>query len=223
MTQDERRARLKEWLASVYENVTEAVINEYIFWQVQDIIRNNPELQSTSSAFFGWMGSTFVHSTALAIRRQLDKDENSVSLYRFLLELQKFPELISRAYHRSLYNRPEYPDERAEHMANYTYNRSVGENADELDVNAIQQEIDSLRAVSERVHHYADRVVAHYDARGLQQQTPNFTDLSECLTVLEKLVLRYVLLLNGAWQDSLLPSFQYDWKSVFRIAWISEV
>jgi hypothetical protein len=73
---------------------------------------------------------------------------------------------------------------------------------------------------SETLHHYADRVIAHYDSRGLAQPTPKFSDISDCLAVLEKLVLRYVLLLNGAWQDSLLPTFQYDWKRVFRIPWI---
>ncbi len=129
MTVEERRDRLKKWLESVYSDVTEAVVNHHIFWEVQEIIRNNPELQNTSSAFYDWMGSTFVHSTVRAVRRQLDTDKKCVSLHRFLLELQDSPELISRAYHRSLYVRPEYSAECAEHMANYTYNRHVGDNA----------------------------------------------------------------------------------------------
>jgi hypothetical protein len=79
-----------------------------------------------------------------------------------------------------------------------------------------------LKIASENLHHYADRLVAHYDKRGLEGSTPKFNDLRECLPVLEKLVLRYVLLLNGAWQDSLLPTFQYDWKHVFRIPWIRD-
>lgn len=173
MTEDGRRARLKEWLTSIYDNVTEAVINDHIFWEVQNTIRNNPELQNTSSAFYDWMGSTFIHSTVLAIRRQLDRDENSVSLYRFLTELQNFPGLISRGYHCSLYMRPEYSREFGQHLPNSTYNNHVGENATVLDTSVIQQEINSLRTVSERVHHYADRVVAHYDERGLQQPAPS--------------------------------------------------
>jgi hypothetical protein len=220
MTEDERRDRLRGWFDTVYDSVTEAVINDHIFWEVQDTIRNNPELQNTSSAFYDWMGSTFIDSTALAIRRQLDRDDKSVSLYRFLMELQKYPELISRIYHRTLYVRPEYPEARSEHMANYTYNKFVGVNEEVLDVTTIQQEIDSLKAVSKTVHHYADRVVAHYDTRGLQQDPPKFTDLSESLSVLEKLVLRYLLLLKAVGQRTLLPTFQYDWKRVFRIAWI---
>lgn len=222
MTADERRARLKKWLDTIYGEVTEAVINKHIFWEVQEIIQNNPKLQNTSSAFYDWMASTFVHSTVLSIRRQLDTDKNCISLLHFLTELQKYPELISRSYHCSLYTRLEYSAEFADRLANGTYDRHVGKNASALDVGVIQQEITSLKAVSERLHHFADRTVAHYDARGLQQAIPKFDDLTECLNTIEELVLRYLLLLKGISQDSLLPTFQYDWKRVFRTQWLPE-
>lgn len=166
------------------------------------------------------MASTFVHSTVLAVRRQVDSDRNSVSIMRFLRELQKYPELISRSYHEALYSRPEYSVDFALSAARHTYDRYVGPNANVLDVNTIQNEVQRLKTSSEKIHHYADRVVAHYDSRGLTQETPKFDDVSDCLRLIEELVLRYVLLLKGAWQDSLLPTFQYDWKRVFRLTWI---
>jgi hypothetical protein len=218
MTLEERRNRLRTWLDCIYSNVTEAVINQHIFWEVQDIIRDNPQLQNASSAFYVWMGSMFVHSTVLAVRRQLDTDKKSISLHRLLLELSKYPELISRDYHRSLYS--QLAKEFADDMATYTYDKNVGVDATTLDPAAVQQEIDSLKSASEKLHHYADRVVAHYDACGLQQPTPKFEELTECLSLMEKLVLRYLLLLKGASQEKLLPTFLYDWKEVFRTPWI---
>jgi hypothetical protein len=197
------------------------VINEHIFWEVLEIIRKNPQLQSESSAFYDWMGSTFVHSTTLAVRRQVDQDKNSVSLLRFLMELQKFPDLISREYHRSLYERPDYDKKFADSMARHTYDRHVGVGDANLNTGALQQEIDSLIDASQKLHHYADRLVAHYDTRGLERPTPKFEDLTSCLATLEKLVLRYLLLLKGAGQEKLLPTFTYDWKQVFRIPWIA--
>lgn len=220
MTLEERRVRLRDRLDRIYENATEAIINQHIFWEVQDIIRNNAELQNASSAFYQWMASTFVHSTVLAVRRQIDSDQKSLSLMRFLLELQKYPELISRSYHETLYSRPEYSVDRARSAARHTYDKFVGQDAQVLDVSTVQNEIQRLKASSEKIHHYADRVVAHYDSRGLNQDTPKFNDVTECLKVIEELVLRYILLLKGAWQDSLLPTFQYDWKSIFRLTWI---
>ena len=222
MTVEERRVHLKRWLERVHGSVTEAVVNQHIFWEVQQIIRDNPQLQSTSSAFYDWMASTFAHSTVLAVRRQLDTDRNSISLHRFLLEVRKFPKVISRSYHRSLYVRPEFSTAYANNMANHTYDIQVGKDANELDVSAVNLEIEALKAASEVIHHYADRIVAHYDNRGLERDSPKFDDLTHSLSVIEKLVLRYGLLLNGASQTSLLPTFQYDWKSVFRIAWLPQ-
>jgi len=220
MTLENRRERLTEWIGCIENNVAEAIVNQHIYWEVQTIIRDNPQLQSVSSAFYVWMDSTFVHSTALAIRRQLDKDRNSISIRRFLEELRSRPELISRDYHRSLYSRPEYNREHADYLANYTYDRHVGAGASVLDATTIEQELSALLDRSQVLHHYADRVVAHYDARGLTQPRPKFNDLENCLGLLEKLVLRYMLLLKGVSQESLLPTFLYDWKSVFRVKWL---
>jgi len=221
LTMEERRNRLRTWLDRIQSNVTEAIINQHIFWEVQDIIRNNHELQDSSSVFYIWMGSTFVHSSVLAVRRQLDKDERSVSLLQFLLELKEYPELVSRNFHRSLYNEPAYGTERSDDMANYTYDKFVGVKATSLNPATVQQEIDSLKAASERLRHYANRNVAHYDGRGLQHPTPKFEELTECLALMEKLILRYLLLLKGTSPDKLLPTFAEDWKQVFRAAWIT--
>jgi hypothetical protein len=218
MTLEERRSRLNKRLDIIKENVTEALINQHIFWEVQGVIRHNPQLQNIPSAFYQWMWSTFVHSSALAVRRQVDRDRKSVSLLRFLTEVRECPDLISRDYHRSLYGR--YAKELADELARLTYDKHVGAGASKLDRNTVQQEIDSLHKASKTIHHYADRTVAHYDTRGLSEPVPKFADLEECLKVLEKLVLRYLLLLKGASQSTLLPTFMYDWKAVFTIPWI---
>jgi len=225
MTLEQRRNRLTTWFDCIFDNVTEAVIHQHIFWEVQEIIRNNPQLQNASSAFYTWMGASFVHSTVLAVRRQVDRDKNSVSLLRFLLELQKFPDLISRQYHRSLYKRLEHDQQPeysgfADDMANGTYDRHVGKGEDTLVADTLRSEIHSLISASQELHHYADRAVAHYDARGLERPIPKFDDLTICLAVLEKLVLRYLMLLKGIAQGKLLPTFQYDWKTVFRVQWL---
>jgi len=219
ITLDERRGRLSKWLDIIKENVTEAVINQHIFWEMQDIIRHNPQLQKTPSAFYQWMGAAFVHSSALAVRREVDRDPKSVSLVRFLTEVRDRPDLVSREYHRSLYDRLG-DKELADDLARRTYDRHVGASATALDQNTVQQEIDSLQKTSKIIRHYANRAVAHYDTRGLSEPVPSFADLGECLRVLETLVLRYMLLLKGASQSTLLPTFMYDWKAIFRIAWI---
>jgi hypothetical protein len=218
MTPEQRRSRLVKWLDIIVEDAVEAITNRGIFWEVQDIIQNNPQLQKSSSAFRQWMFSTFVHSSALAVRRQVDRDTNSVSLLRFLTEVREHPDLISFDYHRSLYGRLD--KELGDDLARRVYDKHVGENSTELDRGMVQKEIDELLAKSKTIHHYADRTVAHYDARGLGgEPEPTFPELEECLRFLEELVLKYLLLLKGGAPRSLSASFTYDWKAIFRIPW----
>ena len=164
------------------------------------------------------MSSNFANSTVLAVRRQVDNDRKSVSLLRFLAELKEFPSLISREYHRTLYHRPEFPDGQAAVI----YDDHVGKGLTELNVDTVQQEIDSLKAAAQRLQHYADRRVAHFDTRGPEGPTPKFDDLTNCLALIEKLVLRYLMLLKGVSQSSLLPPYDYDWKAIFRIPWATD-
>jgi hypothetical protein len=219
MTLEKRRSRLEKWLNIVAENVAEAITNQDIFREVQDIIWNNPQLQKRPSGFYQWMLSTFVHSSALAVRRQVDRGKDSLSLLKFLREVYEHPDLISFDYHRSLYGR--LTKDLGDDLARRMYDKHVGKNSTELDKGKVQQEIDELLAKSKTIHHYADRTIAHYDARGLYDEpVPTFLELEECLRFLQELVLKYLLLLKGGAPRSLSVSLTCDWKAVLRIPWI---
>jgi hypothetical protein len=220
MTMEKRRSRLEKWLNTIAEDVTEAITNQDIFREVQDIIRNNPQLQKRPSAFYQWMLSTFVHPSALAVRRQVDRGKDSVSLRKFLLEVYEHSDLISFNYHRSLYGR--LTKELGDDLARRMYDKHVGKNSTELDRGKVQQEIDELLAKSKTIHHYADRIIAHYDARGLcGEPVPTFLELEACLGFLQELVLKYLLLLKGGAPRSLSASLTYDWKAIFRMPWLA--
>jgi hypothetical protein len=77
-----------------------------------------------------------------------------------------------------------------------------------------------MKVLASNVEHLADRRYAHYDPRGLTAPRPTFQDIGNCLRLFQKLILRYKLLLKGAAQATLLPTFLYDWKEVFRRPWI---
>lgn len=219
MTDQERLRRALKWLDIIAAEVIELLINNYVFWEVQKIIRANRKLQQTESIFFEWMGSVFAHSAAVGVRRQAGLSDQGISLRRLLVELQRHPHLVTREYHRNLYKDKSARVQRAVDKAYDTY---VGLGRTELDPARIQEDIDLLSAASEKIRHYTDRVVAHHDQRGLGKPVPAFHDLSNCLLEMDELVLKYSELMKGEAKITLLPTFLYDWKSIFRIPWIED-
>ena len=61
MTENERRTRLIGWLEVIYKDVQDLVIDNYLFWELQAIVRNNPRMRECSGLFTQWMASSFVH------------------------------------------------------------------------------------------------------------------------------------------------------------------
>ena len=47
-----------------------------------------------------------------------------------------------------------------------------------------------------------------------------FNELTDAVQLLEKLTIKYVALIKAEVYSTLLPTFQYDWKEIFRFAWI---
>ena len=207
---EQRRDKLKNWLDRIRPSVTEAVINDYLFWELQSIIQHNEFLAESSSVLFTWIGSTYVNSSVLAVRRQLDTDEDSISLRRLLLNIAEEPKVLSREYYRTVGGR----------SADFTYDKQVGVGATVVSGAAVQSEIQSLIDASERLLHFADRTVAHYDKRGIKKALPKFEEITRCLGIMEGLVIRYQLLLKGVWQERLLPPLD-DFQRLFRVPWIA--
>jgi hypothetical protein len=208
MTDLERLQRVLQWLDIISSEVIELITNNYIFWEVQSIIRANPRLQKAESAFYEWMGSVFAHSAAMGVRRQASLNDQSVSLHRLLDELKTYPNLVSRDFHRNLY--AHFGSDHILESADKIYDEYVGYQLGALDPSQVQKDIDSLVQASRKIHYYADRVVAHYDPKGLNHIVPTFSDLGSCLLELDVLVCKYLLLMKAEHKISLLPTFVYD-------------
>jgi hypothetical protein len=71
----------------------------------------------------------------------------------------------------------------------------------------------------EKIEHYVDRRVAHYDKRDLARPVPKFVELTDALKALERIVILYWRLLKGPSFSTILPAILYDWKDIFRFVW----
>ena len=217
MDEGERRARLIRWLEVIYSDAQDLLLDDHIFWELQDIVRNNPKFAEVSGLFTQWTASAFVQAAAVGVRRQAKSDDDSVSLKRFLLEVQRYPSLVSREHYVSLF---EGKDASLIEIGQEEFDDVAGEGGLYLSVALVEKHLRELDDAVKDIEHYVDRRIAHYDKRGLARPTPTFAGLSSALKTLEKLVRLYWKLLKGPAEITLLPTIQYDWKDIFRFPWM---
>jgi hypothetical protein len=154
---------------------------------------------------------------AVAIRRQMDTDSRSISFRNFLVELRRHPEILSRARYKRIF--VERNSAVPEKYQDEDYDRLVGQGRDTVKPSDVDKEIAQLKAVTEGVCHYVNKRIAHHDEERVTN-FPCFADVDVAVDYLECLVLRHLHLFRVMNMDTVLPTWQYDWKEIFRHPWI---
>jgi hypothetical protein len=90
MDEPARRVRLIDWLHVIFRDVQDLLLDDHVFWELQEVVRRNPQFSTASGLFTRWIASAFVQATAVGVRRQAKANGDSVSLRRFLQEVQKY-------------------------------------------------------------------------------------------------------------------------------------
>ena len=174
----------------------------------------------TGSEFFRWMEDNFVVTAGGAVRRQADERRDVISMKRFLRELCHHPHLASRDHYVGLLAKNlKYPLD----FAHKQYDRLVGRGRDRLDGDTLKREIQELTKRTDLIKKLVGNRFAHTADERRKNPLPKFEDLEKCIDFFEDFVKRYVLLLRGDSVANLLPTFQYDWKEIFRFAWIEDI
>ena len=183
-------------------------------------MKANPKITQASGLFNQWMASSFVQSAAIGVRRQAKGGDDSVSLKRFLNEVKKYPDLISRQFYLAFF--ADSPDWMMESSGHGYFDSLAGPGGAFVRTSVVDQQLTELDAAVSAIEHYVDRRVAHYDPRGLAKPVPTFNDLERALKCLEALVVFYWTLLKGGSMAGLTPAIQYHWKDVFEFAWVDQ-
>jgi len=208
--------RLKKWigwLKVLHDEIQQLVIAKDIFWEVQEIIKANKKIQKPSS-FYEYLGNTYVSHSLIGMRRQLKVDSKSISLARLLTEMSETPEVFSRKYYKAM-----YAGSVVEDFADRDFDRFSAPGAPYISKDMVLGDLKKLQDVGRKLEEYADRRVAHRDKRDVKSP-PRFKDGDAVIELLDKLYVKYHLLFYAASMDSLMPTYQYDWKEIFREPWI---
>jgi len=210
---DHRLKKWIGWLKIVHDDIMQLIVKRNIFWELQEIIKANSELHKPSS-FYKYLGDTYIAYISIGIRRQIKIDKKSISFARLLTELSETPSILSRKYYVSLYH-----GSAVEHLADRDFDKFCGSNKEFISPNMVTTDLEELNRVAAVVEDFADKRIAHYDTRQ-PKVLPRFEQVDLCLDALDKLYCKYHLVFHASFMNSLMPTYQYDWKQIFTVPWL---
>ena len=211
---DPKFGKWEKWLEAIYHNFVEVFFNRHIFWEVQGIIRNNPNLENYKPNWFNvFLGQTYFDYAVSAIRRQVRHQKDSISLVGLLEDIIRNPHVLSR---EGFVERHRGDEKRAKCLFDGKF---AGGGLDHIDPIIVCQDLCKLKVLSETVEDFADKRVSHRDRR--QPDIPTFKALDDCIDCLAELTKKYYLLVKAVKLGSdLSVDFTDDWKSIFHQPWI---
>lgn len=213
---DPKLTKWIRWLKIIHDEIQQLILAKDTFWEVQEIIKSNKKIQ-IPSYFYQYLGNTYVSHSVVGMRRQLKVDSQSISFAGLLTEISENPQLLSRKYYKGL-----YAGSNVEAYADRDFDKFSGNGAAHIPKQLVVDDLKLLRDSGLKLEEYADRRVTHRDKRNVNSP-PLFKDGDAFIDLLDKLYVKYHFYFHASHMDSLMPTYQYDWKAVFREPWISSV
>ena len=214
--ENEKLLKWIRWIDVIRKDTENILLNKDIHNRYLEIVKTNKEIQSPSD-FHEWTIRNYASYVVMAIRRQLDNDNGVISLKRLLTELKESPQLLTKAWFRTLYsgisNNGRIP---MEVFADGDFECHAGK-LEHFDPAIAEADIAQLETLGKAITRYANKQIAH---RTKVEATLTFSEINKCLDEFGSIVKKYILLLTASGYDSLTPVFQYDWEVIFTKVWI---
>lgn len=226
-----------KWMETIHDEILALVQDANMFWEVQGIIRENSRIQKPN-AFYSYLARTYLSHALIGLRRQTKLQKDSISFVRLLDEITKNPEELSRSYFNSRCPSSNGPDldeviGRTDLEASGIVDASqlkaiikMDDFAPYADVSGahvcrqmVEDDRKKLESAAKRHEAFADRRVAHCDKRE-PEVVPTFDELDDCIKLLDQTYVKYHFLFHAESMDTLMPTYQYEWKRIFCEPWL---
>ena len=145
---------------------------------------------------------------------------NSISLVGLLNEIGRNPEELSIDYYCSLLPEDSIPQELA--IIKGDFKRHADPCGRHVCPKMVEEDRDSLKKAVEACEEFADKRIVHRD-KDDPDIVPTFGELDECIKLLDKTYVKYYLLVYAEGMSTLMPTYQYNWKTVFLEPWLAAV
>lgn len=208
----------KEWISilkQIENAVSKLLANRFFFREFMSIMKTNPQLPE-NNYFIVWIWENYLYNAAIGVRRFVDKDTRSVSLYLLLMDIKENPEILSRERYTVLFKDSGFADDY--NYINQCFDKLVGEGKDHIDPADVEGDIKRLIKITEVLRTYVNKTVAHFDKEKLKK-LPKIKDLDDSIDLLVELVQKYFAIFHAGSID-LQPVPQLPWKNIFKVPWI---
>ncbi len=210
---DPKLTKWLRWLEIIKNEVQDLVMAKHIFHEVQRMISDNPLLHQNNS-FYDYLSRTYVSHVVIGVRRQIKCDDQCISMVHLFDEMIASPQAFPRTDYTA-----QYKGSVVENFANKDFDRFATPGAPHIDPTLVAADLKRLQVASKRCEDFADKRVAHRDKRE-PKELPTFNEVDACIDLLDELYVKYALLFHASAMGTLLPTWQYDWKSIFRVPWL---
>ncbi len=211
---------IQEHLSKNEGEISTLVEGSYYFQQMISYFNGKSLPSSEIEWYVMFLVRNYQHAATSGIARQVDNDKGSITLIKTLGEIKhesssfvysNFLDLFLNKAHTQL-EKDVYTQ-----MAERAWSHFTDGDQRAISKEKIQADMDDLRAKTRRIKDYRHNVVGHTTASDFLVEAEN-SDQIECATLLEQLVLKYHLLVNGSSLVTLLPSnIRVDLKTIFKI------
>ncbi len=177
----------KDWFDTIYTEINYLTRYNEVYWEVQKIIKNNPNINSPNP-FFEFLYYSYPSFMAMGIRRQVKiyKNKKNISFAKLLDEISNYPEIITKELCISHYNfiSNNHP------ALDEFFDKYLKKCNNKVDAKLVKKDLEDLKEKARLCEDYADKVIAHIDKR--QPKNIKFRDVIDTIEFLEELLVRLI-------------------------------
>lgn len=216
------------WMKPIHDEILMLVQDAKVFWEVQDIIRENPRIQKPSS-FYRYLERSYISHALAGLRRQIKPHKDSISFVGLLEDIAENPAELSLNYYRSRWTADEGSlDETGPALLEAATGvdliaEEFSQYADATGTHVCSQMVKTdfatLKESAEACEEFGDKRIHHRDKKD-PKVVPTHSQLKACIYLLDKTYVKYHWLFYAVSMPTLALTPQYDWKAIFREPWL---
>ncbi len=211
--------KIEQWkkeIQAITSDATDTIESQYIFKRLVEIVGSNPKINA-DNLFWDHLRASFGAYMVLGITQQVDERTEVISLLKLLEDIKTNPNVITRDWFADQYEANGLPRQVGkQHFAEHFGSKL------EVDATIVAQDIQELKSATAKVARFRHTRIAHKNADERFVIDLNFSEVEQALEKIEKLVIKYQLLLNQSGYEALMPTITYNWESIFKVPWIEE-